>query len=195
MTRALRRFARQILRTPERLMHATRRRNAEAMLRGAKIRGVLVLCLGNICRSPYAALRLREALGPSWVGAVDSAGFIGPGRRSPWEAVEVAGERGVSLAAHRSRTVEADDATAFDLVVVMEAPQRRRFEATLGVRATRVLVLGDLDPEPIEQRTIVDPFGRGSDEFRRSYARIDRCVARLAALLTEARSSEAPPAR
>ncbi len=193
--RALRQLAKYVLRTPQRLLHPHRRQAAEAMLRAAPVNSVLVLCLGNICRSPYAAAQLREALGPAWTGRVDSAGFVGPGRPSPWEAVNVATEHGVDLSAHRSRTVVAEDITQFDLIIVMEAGQHTRLNKTLSACAPRVLVLGDLDPEPISQRTIVDPFGRGLGEFHSSYARIDRCTARLAAAISALRSTDPRPAR
>lgn len=189
MMRELRHLAKYVLRTPERLLHPLRAAQAEAMLRAAPVNSVLVLCLGNICRSPYAAARLREVLGPAWTGRVDSAGFIGPGRPSPWEAVDVATKHGVDLSPHRSRMVVAEDLTQFDLIIVMEAGQRTRLDETFSSRAQRVLVLGDLDPESISQRTIIDPFGRGLGEFHSSYARIDRCTARLAALLSAARST------
>lgn len=188
MMRALRQFAKYVLRTPERLLHPYRRTKAVAMLRAAPVDSVLVLCLGNICRSPYAARQLREALGADWAGQVDSAGFIGPGRPSPWEAVNVATENGVDLGAHRSRTVVAEDVTKFDLIIVMEAGQHTRLNQTLGSHVPRVLVLGDLDPGPITQRTIVDPFGHGLNAFRSSYARIGRCVETLAAEIQRTRS-------
>lgn len=188
-------MAKYVLRTPQRLLHPYRRRYAEAMLRSAPVSSVLVLCLGNICRSPYAAARLRAALGTEWPGQVDSAGFIGPNRPSPWEAVNVAREHGIDLTEHRSRTVVAEDVATFDLIVVMEAEQLARLNATFRARAPRVLVLGDLDPEPIARRSIVDPFGRGLGEFRSSYARIDRCTARLAAAISASRSTAPRPAR
>jgi protein-tyrosine phosphatase len=192
---ALRQLAKYLLRTPQRLLHPYRRQKAEAMLRSAPVHSVLVLCLGNICRSPYAAAQLRAVLGAQWTGRVDSAGFIGPGRPSPWEAVNVATEHGIDLRDHRSRTVVAEDITQFDLIVVMEAGQHQRLNETFSARAPRVLVLGDLDPEPIAQRTIIDPFGRGLGEFHSSYARIDRCTARLAAAISAPRSTAPHPAR
>ena len=47
-----------------------------------------------------------------------------------------------------------------------------------------VLILGDIDPEPVEERTIVDPMGRPDEIFDQSYARIERCIAELIALMS-----------
>jgi hypothetical protein len=47
-----------------------------------------------------------------------------------------------------------------------------------------VLVLGDLDPDPIVARTILDPWNGAADVFDESYARIDRCTRMLVQLMT-----------
>jgi len=46
-----------------------------------------------------------------------------------------------------------------------------------------ILILGDLDPEPVEQRTIVDPMGGPDELFDESFARIERCITELIALM------------
>jgi len=44
-------------------------------------------------------------------------------------------------------------------------------------------VLGDLDPQPVRTRAIVDPFGHGEEMFEEVYARVDRCVEEAARLI------------
>src|SRR5712692_6549405 len=58
---------------PVRLLHALRRRAAREALRERAPQSILVVCHGNICRSPFAAAVLRQALGPDGV-RIDSAG-------------------------------------------------------------------------------------------------------------------------
>jgi hypothetical protein len=61
MIRRLRRLARQTLNRVERLLHPWRRRRAiRALTRDGRPGNLLVLCYGNIYRSPYAAARMRE---------------------------------------------------------------------------------------------------------------------------------------
>lgn len=143
------------------------------------VRSVLFVCYGNICRSPYAAAAYARLAGEAG-GAVrvTSAGFIGPGRPSPPEAQTVAARRGLDLAAQRSRLITEPLVRDHDLIVVMERAQAAALARTFG-RDRGVLVLGDLDPEPIDTRTILDPYGRTEDEFEAVYARIDRCVRSL----------------
>lgn len=173
----------RVRRTPDRLLHPFRRRKAlDALRRRPRPRMLLVVCHGNICRSPFAAALLRRALGPRGV-RVESAGFVGPDRAAPPNAVVVAARRGVDLSDHRSRLLTADVVGAADLLVVMEAQQGRAVCDRFGRWPRDVIVLGDLDPGPIETRTIQDPIEQGPDVFEASYARIERCVRQLASLI------------
>lgn len=116
-------------------------------------------------------LRLRGRL------EIRSAGFVRPGRSSPPEAVEAAGERGVDLERHRSAVLTAPLVQGADLVVVMDPGQAREIRRRYG--PGRTLALGDLDPGPVERRAIRDPVARPVEVFRDVYARIDRCLDEL----------------
>jgi protein-tyrosine phosphatase len=113
-----------------------------------------------------------------------SAGFIGPNRKSPPEALASAQRSGIDLSDHRSRLVTADLVRGSALIVVMSAEQARRIGAGFGPSAPLLLVLGDLDPLPINGRTIFDPWRGTADVFDASYARIERCVRELVSLLS-----------
>ncbi|HEY6807784.1 MAG TPA: hypothetical protein VI160_03260, partial [Gemmatimonadales bacterium] len=65
---------RTVRRTPERLMHRMRGRSARAAVRGST-RTILVICHGNICRSPFAARLLERTLAPAGIRVLQ-AGFI-----------------------------------------------------------------------------------------------------------------------
>ena len=84
---------------------------------------VLMVCLGNICRSPLAEGVLKhktKALGLNW--HVDSAGtgdwHVGelPDKRS----IAVAQKYGIDLTDQRARHFKRADLDAFDLVLVMD---------------------------------------------------------------------------
>lgn len=213
----LRAWLRALRRLPDRLLHPLRRKRARARVAAATagrefgeprgVRGapgpppggdlaggpadpafrILVLCHGNICRSPYAAGALRRRLPPELRSrvVVESAGFIGPGRRPPPEALEVARERGVDLSAHVSAVVEAGAARRADLVLAMDPWQARAARRGFGVPGERVVLLGDMDPEPVDARTIPDPILQPREAFEATFARIDRCVAACASALLE----------
>jgi protein-tyrosine phosphatase len=172
------------------MLHPWTRRRAQTALadRAAPAR-VLVVCHGNICRSPFAGLILRRLLTPQGI-RVESAGFIGPGRPAPPEAIEAAGARGVDLGEHRSRVLTPDIVEAADLVVVMDANQAREIRQRFGRARADVILLGDFDPDPIATRQILDPVYQPVSVFSEVYARIERCSVLLASSLRGGRGGE-----
>jgi protein-tyrosine-phosphatase len=61
----------------------------------------------------------------------------------------------------------------------MDLAQRREICDRFGRTVRDVLVLGDLDPQAIDTRTIRDPVNQPRAVFEESYARIERCVRAL----------------
>lgn len=129
-----------------------------------KPRRVLLVCMGNICRSPTAEAVLRaKATLASLVVEFDSAGtenyHIGepPDQRS----IEHARRRGYELGLLRARQICAEDFAAFDLILAAD---------TINLAALRLLcpssrhdrlhlLLGD--------QALPDPYYGGSDGFEK----------------------------
>jgi protein-tyrosine-phosphatase/SAM-dependent methyltransferase len=173
---------RKIKYLPDRVFHALRRAALRRALRRRRpVTNVLVLCHGNICRSPYAAAVLDRLLSARGV-RVHSAGFVGPARPAPGAALDVARRRGVDLRAHRSCLVTRELIRAAQLVVVMDRAQARAARRLRDV-ASKVILIGDLDPLPIARRSIHDPWDQSTDAFVDVFARLDRCAGELAAAL------------
>jgi protein-tyrosine-phosphatase len=151
----------------------------------------MFICHGNIWRSPYAERRFAAAVASLGERAprTGSAGFIGPDRPPPDEAIAAAAEKGIDMREHRSRVAAAPELALSDLIVVMEPKQERRIAALAGTRVP-ILVLGDLDPAPAGRRAIRDPWSQPTSAGE-VYARIDRCVAALGACVRE-RASRSP---
>jgi protein-tyrosine phosphatase len=169
--------------TPDRLLQPLRRRKAiEGLRTRARPKTVLVVCHGNICRSPVAGALLARELAPLGI-EVQSAGFIGFNRPSPPEAIAAAERHAINLTAHRSQLVTAAMARTTDLIVVMDPAQRQLLRERYGRSNSAVLVLGDLDPGPVETRTIRDPVEQKQDVFEKVYERIARCARELVSIL------------
>jgi protein-tyrosine phosphatase len=86
---------------------------------------VLVVCMGNICRSPMAEAVLLAKLDRAGLGkvvAVDSAGTHGfhKGSAPDPRAVAQAAKRGYRLDGLKSRPLVPEDFSRFDLVVGMD---------------------------------------------------------------------------
>jgi len=184
----LRSLLTRVRRTPERLLHPLRRRKALEALHGRpRPKTLLVVCHGNICRSPVAAALLARELAPLGID-VQSAGFVGFNRPAPPEAMAAAERHGLNLCDHRSRLLTANVARSADLIVVMDPRQRRLVCERYGRRPTDIVVLGDFDPVPVDTRTIRDPVNGSREVFEQVYERIARCVREVATVLASAGS-------
>lgn len=89
---------------------------------------ILVVCTGNICRSPIAEGVLRDALRArlgTAAPAVGSAGTAGwEGSQAQPESIEAAGERGVDIRNHRARALSKAQIERSDLILGMAAEHR-----------------------------------------------------------------------
>ena len=83
------------------------------------IRHILVVCVGNICRSPMAEALLRDALREQQDITVESAGLGALVDHPASEhAVTLMRERGLDISGHRARQITPDMVHAADLVLV-----------------------------------------------------------------------------
>lgn len=109
---------------------------------------VLLVCEGNICRSPAAEYLLR--LHTSAPLACRSAGLATrPGRPAHPRIAELLAERGLDLSGHRSRPLTAAELRGHDLVLVMESwHQRRLLECWPEMRGRVALIAPAGIPDP-----------------------------------------------
>ena len=99
---------------------------------------VLVVCTGNVCRSPITEGLLRaafaERLGPD-VLEVASAGTMGwTGSGADPSSIRAAAERAVDISSHRAREVSEEDVAGADVVVAMAPEHARAFTREAGSR-------------------------------------------------------------
>jgi len=166
-------------------LHPIRRRRAlrvvEEMEPDANI---LVLCWGNICRSPFAAELIANATEQDGAARwrVISAGFLAAKRPSPDAAIEVAREWGVDLSNHRSITVSDPSVREADLILVMDEPQRDRLRRSFAQVDSPVIVMSDLELRAVPPRGIPDPVDQPHEVFRKVYSRISDVVETIASL-------------
>lgn len=133
---------------------------------------ILMLCMGNICRSPTAEGVLREIArieAPELALEIDSAGthdyHVGepPDRR----AIAAARRRGIDLSTLRARRLERADFERFDLLLAMD--ERNVADAlAIAPRAgrERLRLLLDFAPET-GVREVPDPYYGGTQDFER----------------------------
>ncbi len=105
---------------------------------------ILMVCVGNICRSPMAEGELRHRLSSRGIAAVvESAGLHAlVGRPADEIAQALMGERGIDIAQHRARQLTPELIRSFELILVMEAEQQREVESIMPGARGRVHRLG-----------------------------------------------------
>jgi protein-tyrosine-phosphatase len=161
--------------------HPSRRAAAQARLRDRPPTSIVFVCLGNVCRSPYAARVAEKVAGDRL--AFDSAGFIGPGRQPPDAALRVALERGTDHADHRSKLLTPELADEAGVLIVFDRYNIARMRSAFPHQMDRVFWLGDFDPVWAGKRAIIDPWGKEDTDFHVTFERIERCVAEMIATL------------
>ena len=151
------RFAGVAERIARRAAQSRARKNHAALRQGALARpvgSVLFLCLGNLCRSPFAEVAAAQRLAGV---AVASAGFLShDGRRSPPHVVHTAQSLGVDLVAARAQRVTAAQVAAADLIVCMDVSHLDRMALEFPKASAKTTLLGLFRPAgPVEMR---DPY-------------------------------------
>lgn len=161
------------------------------------VRSILFVCLGNICRSPFAAARARQLLDRAGADGIRcaSAGIeTSQGNRSPVEACEAAAAFGLRLESHLPVQLTRALASEYDVMVVMEAAQKTIVQEQFPELASRVLLLPLFDGADLAgyaRYNIADPFGQPRAAFDSCYRRIDHALASLISHVTRSSSHAA----
>ena len=133
---------------------------------------ILVVCIGNICRSPTVEYLLRHRLGDRPI-TVSSAGMGAlEGRPIDPTAGELLAEHGIDASAHRARQLEDQHILDANLILVMQ----RAHLTTLAKRSPhavgRTFLLGKWQ----DDREVPDPFRQQRPAFEHVYRLIDEGV-------------------
>jgi protein-tyrosine phosphatase len=162
---------------------------------------IALVCLGNICRSPTAAVVLQSKLGAAGLAdrvTVESSGtgVWHVGEPMDRRASAILTARGLDPSRHRAVQFQATRAARHDLVLVMDASNLRDVRAMVtGTEAAdRVLMFRAFDPlagraDGVDDLDVPDPWFGDEGGFDLVMSIVERTsdelVRRLAALLDE----------
>ncbi|WP_417857095.1 low molecular weight protein-tyrosine-phosphatase [Xanthomarina gelatinilytica] len=143
---------------------------------------ILMVCLGNICRSPLAEGILKSKL-PQESFFVDSAGtgdyHVGdlPDKRS----IKVAKKYGLDITNQRGRQFTVADFDAFDLIYVMDESNFKN--VTKLARNDKDLkkvkmILDEIYPN--QNYNVPDPYTGGIQGFESTYKMLDEACGQIA---------------
>ncbi|WP_223454439.1 low molecular weight protein-tyrosine-phosphatase [Pseudomonas sp. GL-RE-19] len=136
------------------------------------VKKILIVCIGNICRSPTAESLMRDALGRTDI-EVKSVG-LGALVDNPIESTArlVLEEHGHVPMEHKATQLTSASVTAADLILVME---KRHIGDVLSIAPEargKVFLLGKWQ----DNREISDPYREGKPAFAHAYALIEEAV-------------------
>ncbi|MHA4809587.1 low molecular weight protein-tyrosine-phosphatase [Flavitalea flava] len=147
------------------------------------VASVLMVCLGNICRSPLAEGILRQKAqqsGLNW--KVDSAGTNGYHIGEPPHPLsqKVALLNGIDISHQRARKFKADDFRNFDKIYAMAGDVVNEMKRIAGKQydASRVhLIMNELYPGL--DKDVPDPWSGPESEYHEVFEMLDEACEKI----------------
>lgn len=143
---------------------------------------ILMVCLGNICRSPLAEGILKEKAqkaGLNWT--VESAGTYGghAGEQPDKRSQKVALKYSIDISAQRSRPFRAYDLEHFDLIYAMDAQNYAdilHFAQNEKEKAKVKMIMNEIFPE--DNIDVPDPY-YGEFGFENVYQMLEQACQKI----------------
>ena len=151
---------------------------------------VLMVCLGNICRSPLAEGILRKKLEERNITniVVDSAGTSNyhVGECPDARSIKNARSHGVEIASLKARQFSAEDFDEFDYIYAMDASNYGNIMMLARNEKDKrkvQMILNVLYPE--SNMSVPDPYFGGEQGFENVYVMLDKVCSIIADMLHE----------
>jgi len=139
---------------------------------------ILVVCAGNICRSPVAEAMLRQALPGRQLSSAGLGALVGHGVEPTARALAEAD--GLDVANHQARQLTVEMLGDADLILVMSPGQRRAVGELAPQALGKTMLLGKWLPDEPE---IPDPYRKSREVFEHVHRMLGRATDSWAARL------------
>lgn len=131
------------------------------------IKSILVICTGNICRSP-----MRERLLKTYLREIkiESAGIRAQdGQPADSRSQQICLQNGISLDGHIARTMTPSMLRRADLILTMENKQLNLISAVAAEVRGKSMLFGRW----LDVKEIPDPYGKSEEAFRYVFSLLD----------------------
>ena len=136
---------------------------------------ILMVCLGNICRSPLAEGIMQSKVNPDEV-FVDSAGTAAyhVGELPDPRSIEVARKYGIDLTSQRARKFTSKDFSNFDMIYAMDQHNYQNIVSLAKDKSEAKKVKMILNEVHLQQNlSVPDPYYGGDEGFENVYKMLD----------------------
>lgn len=134
------------------------------------IKSVLVVCVGNICRSPTGERLFKRALPDLDVRSAGTGALVGhPADKT---ASEVAAVQGLSLEGHEAQQLTAEMCRNVDLILVMEKRHIEQVNRIDPAARGKTMLLGHW----LNQKEIADPYRKSREAFEEIYGLLENAT-------------------
>ncbi|EMI2316024.1 protein tyrosine phosphatase [Providencia rettgeri] len=131
---------------------------------------ILVVCMGNICRSPTGERLLQQYFPEK---TVHSAGIIAKNDRPANDsAIRIAQQHSLSLENHQSRRLTSELCKKTDLILVMENDHIAKIHQLFPETRGKVMLFGQW----INKTEIPDPHKRSDEMFEHVYQLMEKAA-------------------
>ena len=139
---------------------------------------IVVVCIGNICRSPTAEMMLAAQLPSKKISSAGLGALVGHDMDAT--AKQVAESHGLVCPPHQARQLDNVICSAADLLLVMSKQQRNEVMRQFPTAGGKTFLLSHWDGG----HDIADPYQRDLETFEHVYKLIEQaCKAWLPHLL------------
>lgn len=145
---------------------------------------ILMVCLGNICRSPLAEGILKDKVKKASLGwEVDSAG-IGDwhtGELPDQRSISTARQHNIDITDQRARQIRKEDLHSFDLILAMDDSNLRQIQllAKQVQNPTAQIEMILNYSSPGKNHSVPDPYYGGMDGFEKVFKMLDEATDRI----------------
>ena len=142
---------------------------------------ILMVCLGNICRSPLAEGILKAKTNHLDV-VVDSAGTAAYhiGEQPDIRSIEIANKYGIDLTSQRARQFSVNDFDEFDKIYAMDSSNYANIISLARDEKDRDkvdVILNESNPKSFQ--SVPDPYYGGDNGFQDVYDMLDKACDKI----------------
>jgi protein-tyrosine phosphatase len=130
---------------------------------------ILVVCIGNICRSPMAMGLFSKQMPDCEIKSAGLGALVG--HPADEQAQKLLQRRGIDISSHRGAMLTIEACNTADIIFVMNSEQKEVLERNCPVAKGKVFRLGHFN-----DCDIFDPYKQGEEEFSRCFEIIENSV-------------------